>query len=195
MKRAAIDKSSEKESVMQRVPYGLGLNYDVVKTETGYKRPIGWDGFTLKPNMWADCMEDGSNVPKVAQNDQANPDAAKTVPTPETEDGGSGSAYCSPLSRWVAIKDTTMLHEADGTKTGPFEYILWIGDPSQIVAIVPNGVPVPRPSGFWYVMTDGSKLAAPASCKSCEDAYQLLISLTTSTTDPLTVNGSDLVEM
>jgi len=79
---------------MINISHRIDFDHTVIKTGTGYKKPIGWDGLTLKPNMWADCTPEEVDS-WLAQNEPRNRGAEEKPTTPETEACGSGSRDCS----------------------------------------------------------------------------------------------------
>jgi len=54
------------------VPKSIEFNHHRVQIKGGYKFPIGWDGLTLEPNIWAYCTPDGKNAPWLADNDKVD---------------------------------------------------------------------------------------------------------------------------
>jgi hypothetical protein len=121
------------------------------------------------------------------QNDQVNRDAAKDVPTPTTEDGGSGSTFCSfsAIRDFVEFKQKFYVRtdgknyypikpsDDENIETQEVEVVVAVVRPCQVVAIISDD---PRCNYCTLILNGGTKIDLRYSI---QDALALLSSSVT----------------
>ena len=130
----------------------------------------------------------------IGANDYANPDAAQGVPTPETKDGGSGSADCSfsaiglrlvefKQTYWVRLDGESYYPQKPEAHSGErrietkaVEHVIAAVDPYQVIAVTSSYSPKSTMDYCTLVLNGGAKIEVPYSV---QEAVSMLNSCAT----------------